>query len=76
MFVLRSEIQIYFADLEQINVMDLDTQIRATVLGKDLFAPVDIILDSRNDQQWMYFTDIGFKHGIFFCTFSKTNQNK
>ena len=50
---------------DQINVMDLDTKKVATILDKNLFEPRAIVLDLRDDQKWMYFTDWGFKHGMW-----------
>ena len=49
---------------DQVNVRDLDSGAFATILDRDLFEPGSIIVDPREGQRWMYFTDWGFKHGL------------
>ena len=45
--------------------MDLDTKKIATILDTQLYDPRAIVLDPRDGERRMYFTDWGFKHGIF-----------
>ena len=45
--------------------MDLDTKRIATIMETNLFEPRAIVLDPRDGERRMYFTDWGFKHGIF-----------
>ena len=52
--------------------MDLDTKMIATLMDTNLFEPRVIVLDLRDDQKWMYFTDWGFKHGIFLFPYERT----
>ena len=43
--------------------MDLGTKKIATILDKQLYDPRAIVVDPRDDQRWIYWTDSGFKHG-------------
>ena len=43
--------------------MDLGTKKIATVLDTQLYDPRAIVVDPRDDQRWIYWTDSGFKHG-------------
>ena len=45
--------------------MDLDTKQIVTILDKGLDEPRAIVLDLRDDQKWMYFTDWGSSPGKF-----------
>ena len=43
--------------------MDLNTKKIATILEKQLYDPRAIVMDPRDDQRWIYFADMGLKHG-------------
>ena len=43
--------------------MDLDTKKIATILDTQLYDPRAIVVDPRDGQRWIYYTDWGFKHG-------------